>query len=107
MADAYVKPILDRYLTELDGNLRRLGFEGRFYVMLSAGASGSLETALRYPIRLTESGPAAGAVAAGHYARQLGAEAVVSFDMGGTTAKAAMVEHGRPEVGKSIEVDRV
>jgi N-methylhydantoinase A len=107
VANVYVQALIDRYLTELRGRLARLGFAGQLYVMLSSGGIATVETATRFPIRLLESGPAAGALAAATYGRASGHPDLVSFDMGGTTAKLCTVEGGRPLVADEFEVDRV
>jgi N-methylhydantoinase A len=107
VANVYVQDLIDRYLTELHGRLERTGFTGRLYVMLSSGGAATVETAVRFPIRLLESGPAGGALAAAIYGRASGHPDLVSFDMGGTTAKLCVVEQGRPLVADEVEVDRV
>jgi N-methylhydantoinase A len=107
VANVYVQALIDRYLTELQGRLATLGFAGQLYVMLSSGGIATVETATRFPIRLLESGPAAGALAASMYGRAAGHADLVSFDMGGTTAKLCVVEGGRPLVAEEFEVDRV
>lgn len=107
VANVYVRPAVERYLTSLRRRLGDAGFRGQFLVMLSDGGTCTVEAAARVPIRIVESGPAAGALAASHYARRAGASRVLSFDMGGTTAKAAMVEAGRPERAREFEVARV
>jgi N-methylhydantoinase A len=106
VANVYVQDLMARYLTELGDRLTRRGFAGRLYVMLSSGGIATVETAKRFPIRLLESGPAAGALAAATYGRAGGHPDLVSFDMGGTTAKLCVVEEGRPLVADEFEVDR-
>ncbi len=106
-ADAYVKPLLRRYITDLQGQLRELGFERELYMMLSSGGISTADAAIEYPIRLLESGPAAGAFAASYYGRLTGHAHVLSLDMGGTTAKACLVENGTPGVAHMLEADRV
>jgi N-methylhydantoinase A len=106
VANVYVQDLMARYLTELGDRLTRRGFGGRLYVMLSSGGIATVETAKRFPIRLLESGPAAGALAAATYGRAGGHPDLVSFDMGGTTAKLCVVEEGRPLVADEFEVDR-
>jgi N-methylhydantoinase A len=106
VANVYVQDLMARYLTELGDRLVRRGFGGRLYVMLSSGGIATVETAKRFPIRLLESGPAAGALAAATYGRAGGHPDLVSFDMGGTTAKLCVVEEGRPLVADEFEVDR-
>lgn len=106
-ADAYVKPLLRRYLTDLVTQLRALGFGRDLYMMLSSGGITTAATAMEVPIRLLESGPAAGAFAAGYYGALARHEHVLSLDMGGTTAKACLIEHGVPGLAHMLEADRV
>jgi N-methylhydantoinase A len=106
-ANAYVQPRMQRYLTKLEADLRATGFTGALYVMLSAGGIASLREAKEFPIRLIESGPAAGAMAAAFIARLAGLDAVVSYDMGGTTAKMCLVENGAPDHKHDFEAGRV
>jgi N-methylhydantoinase A len=107
IANVYVRPLVERYLRVLEERLRRLGFEGSLYIMLSNGGTASVETAREFPIRLLESGPAAGALAAAFYGRATGFSEVLSFDMGGTTAKACLIEGGEPLTSSDYEVARV
>jgi N-methylhydantoinase A len=107
VANVYVQGLVDRYLDELTGRLARRGFAGRLYVMLSSGGIATVETARRFPIRMLESGPAAGALAAAAFGRASGQDDLISFDMGGTTAKLCVVEDGAPLVAAEFEVDRV
>jgi len=106
VADAYVRPLTDAYLTQMADGLAAQGFAGNLYLMLSGGGSASVESARRHPIRLVESGPAAGALAAGLYGQLTESEPVVSFDMGGTTAKLCLVTDGRPAIVNTLEVGR-
>src|SRR6478735_11885921 len=85
-ANAYVQPRMRRYLDKLEAELARIGFDGRLYVMLSGGGIAAVREAKEFPIRLIESGPAAGAMAAAFIAKLAGLDRVVSYDMGGTTA---------------------
>jgi N-methylhydantoinase A len=107
VANVYVRPVMERYLNSLRRRLVTAGFRGQFLVMLSDGGTCTVEAAARVPIRILESGPAAGAIAASHYARRANVEKLLSFDMGGTTAKAAVVERGRPERTREFEAARV
>jgi N-methylhydantoinase A len=107
VANVYVQGLVDRYLDELTSRLARRGFAGRLYVMLSSGGIATVETARRFPIRMLESGPAAGALAAAAFGRASGQDDLISFDMGGTTAKLCVVEDGAPLVAAEFEVDRV
>ena len=107
LANVYVKRIAERYLRRLADRLRdELGIPGALYVMQSNGGLAEIDIAARFPIRLVESGPAAGALAAAHYGARLGTPDLLSFDMGGTTAKACVIAGGRPLVAPEFEVDR-
>jgi N-methylhydantoinase A len=106
-ANVYVKPIARRYLNKLREEVQQLGFRGDLYIMLSNGGITTCETASEYPIRLIESGPAAGALAASFYSQLKGLEQVISFDMGGTTAKICVIDEGQPMVTTEFEVARV
>jgi len=105
-ANAYVQPVMARYLKELDRRLRALGFACPFLLMTSGGGLTSLETAIRFPIRLVESGPAGGAILAARIARECGLDRVVSFDMGGTTAKLCLIDDASPLLSRAFEVAR-
>jgi N-methylhydantoinase A len=105
-ANVYVMPLMSRYLDDLERKLHDLGVPGRFYIMLSAGGIATPETAKRVPIRLVESGPAAGALAAARMAREIGEPRLLSFDMGGTTAKACVIDGGEPLLAREFEVAR-
>ena len=106
-ANAYVQPLMQRYLDRLEAELGKLGFLGHLYVMLSGGGITTVREAKEYPIRLIESGPAAGAMAASFLARLAGLDRVISFDMGGTTAKMCLVEDGAPDHKYNFEAGRV
>ena len=106
-ADAYVKPLLRRYILDLQEQLRGLGFQRELYMMLSSGGIATATAAIEFPIRLLESGPAAGAFAASYYGQLTGHQHVLSLDMGGTTAKACLIENGVPGVAHMLEADRV
>jgi N-methylhydantoinase A len=107
VANVYVQDLVNSYLSDLSGRLERLGFAGRLYVMLSSGGIATVETACRFPIRMLESGPAAGALAAATFGRASDEQDLLSFDMGGTTAKLCVIEDGVPLVAADFEVDRV
>ena len=107
LANVYVQRITEQYLDRIQDELRRLGSAARLLVMLSSGGTATVETARRFPVRLIESGPAAGALAAAHTGRLAGRPNLLSFDMGGTTAKACLIEDGAPSVTPELEVDRV
>ena len=85
----------------------KIGFVGSFFVMLSSGGIATRETAARFPVRLLESGPAAGALAAAQAGLLSGHRDLLSFDMGGTTAKLCVIEDGQPLKTHEFEVDRV
>ena len=105
-ANAYVQPLMARYLKGLAASLRMRGLACPFLLMTSGGGLTTLETAVRAPIRLVESGPAGGAILASHLARELGLGDVLSFDMGGTTAKLCMIDGGEPLHSRTFEVAR-
>ena len=105
--NAFVQPLMHRYLTRLEDALQTEGFTGPLRLMHSAGGLVSLETARDFPIRLLESGPAGGGLATALFAEGAGLRDVISFDMGGTTAKACMIEDGRAEIAPMMEAARV
>ncbi|WP_428119869.1 hydantoinase B/oxoprolinase family protein [Candidatus Poriferisodalis sp.] len=105
-ANAYIAPLMRRYLTDLDDRLAALGLGGELFLMTSGGGLGTLAEALRFPVRLIESGPAGGAILASEIARGLDCERALSFDMGGTTAKLCIVESGHPRTNREFEVGR-
>ena len=104
--NAYAMPIALPYLRRLTARLASEGFSNTPLIMLSSGGVVGAETAGRNPVRMIESGPAAGALAACHYAEILGIDRLMSFDMGGTTAKACLIENRTPLVTGLFEVDR-
>jgi len=104
--NAATMPVIGPYLEELQAWLRSEGFGGGVLMMLSNGGVVSADDAAQGPIRLVESGPAAGALAGSWFARRLGVERLLCFDMGGTTAKACLIEHGEPELTNTFEVAR-
>ncbi len=105
-ANAYVQPLIARYLVDLERQLAQAGFTCPCLLMTSGGSLVTIATAQAFPVRLIESGPAGGAILASHLARQLGEDQVVSFDMGGTTAKICLIDQGAPLLSRSFEVDR-
>jgi N-methylhydantoinase A len=105
-ANVYVAPLMARYLEDLERQLHGLGVPGQLYVMQSSGGIALPPLARRLPIRLVESGPAAGALAAAQAARERGESRLLSFDMGGTTAKACVIDGGAPLVAREFEVAR-
>jgi N-methylhydantoinase A len=106
-ANVYVQDRIARYLEDIEARLPSTGFAGTFFVMLSSGGIGTAETAARFPVRLLESGPAAGALAAAALGERAGYRDLLSFDMGGTTAKLCAVQGGSPLKVHEFEVDRV
>src|SRR6185437_10482924 len=106
IANAYVQPLMDGYLARMADALQAQQFRGAIYLVTSGGGLTSIETARRFPVRLVESGPAGGAIFAAQTAAQLGEDKVLSFDMGGTTAKICMIEKGEPTTTRVFEVDR-
>jgi 5-oxoprolinase (ATP-hydrolysing) len=106
-ANAYVQPLMDRYIARLERELRVRGFRGDLTFMHSAGGLLSAETARAFPIRMLESGPAGGGLATAFFGAAAGKPDVISFDMGGTTAKACLIEHGRTEIAPMMEAARV
>ncbi len=105
-ANAYVKPLAQRYLDNLVAEAGNLGVKAPFFMMLSNGGLTHIEEAKSRPVLLLESGPAAGALVAAHFGGAAGEKNILAFDMGGTTAKLAMVEDGRPHVSYSFEAAR-
>ena len=105
-ANVYVMPLMARYLDDLERKIADMGIRGGFYIMLSSGGIATPATAKRVPVRLVESGPAAGALAAARAARQAGEDRLLSFDMGGTTAKACVIDRGEPLLAREFEVAR-
>src|SRR3546814_7245509 len=102
-ANAYVQPVMARYLTNLDKALRATGYDCPLFMMMSGGGITTLETAIGNPIRLVESGPAGGAILASHIAAECGLDEVVSLDMGGPTAHSCLIDQGRPQSTGTFE----
>ncbi len=107
VANAYVQPLMARYLRGLEAGLRAQGLDAPVFLMLSGGGLTTIETACRFPVRLVESGPAGGAIFSAHIARQCGLDSVLSFDMGGTTAKICLIDHHKPQTARTFEIARV
>jgi N-methylhydantoinase A len=105
-ANAYIQPVMNRYLASLQQSLSARGFSCPVMLITSAGGLTTLDIARRFPIRLVESGPAGGAILAAHIAAERGHERIVSFDMGGTTAKICLIDGRRPHFSASFEVAR-
>ena len=106
VANAYVRPLAEHYLERLEGALRAAGIPGRLFLMLSNGGLKHVAEAKRVPVQLLESGPAAGALAGAWFGRNAGLERVLAFDMGGTTAKLALVDGHEPLVAWGFEAAR-
>jgi N-methylhydantoinase A len=106
-ANAYLQPMIATYLAKLRRDLDLVGASCPLFLMLSGGGLTTIDTAMRFPVRLVESGPAGGAIFASHIARQCGFERVVSFDMGGTTAKLCLIDDGKPQTNRAFEVARM
>ena len=106
IANAYVRPLMDGYLAGIEDGLRGLGLDAPVLMMMSSGGLCTVDAARRFPVRLVESGPAGGAILARHVAAQNDLSRVLAFDMGGTTAKLTLIDHGRFHMARSFEVAR-
>jgi N-methylhydantoinase A len=106
IANAYIKPLAERYLERLAAQLSAAGIAAPLFMMLSNGGLTHVAEAKRVPIQLLESGPAAGALAAAYFGKRSGAADLLALDMGGTTAKLAVVEDGEPLVTYRFEASR-
>lgn len=102
--NAYIGPIVGRYVGELKDNLKDGGFEGNFLIMQSNGGTMSADAALVKPVAMMESGPVAGVIGCAQLGRELGHDNVISFDMGGTTAKASLIEKGETRVVTGYQI---
>lgn len=107
VANAYVQPLVEKYLARLEKGLADVGINAPLHIMLSNGGSCAVDTASRFPIRLVESGPCGGALAAAHAGEQIQADKILAFDMGGTTAKAVLCANGEFPITTESEVARV
>jgi N-methylhydantoinase A len=107
VANAYVQPMMARYLRQLEADLLAAGIAAPLFMMMSGGGLTTIDTACRFPIRLVESGPAGGASFSAHISRECGLDRVLSFDMGGTTAKICLIDDFQPQTARSFEVARV
>ena len=101
-ANAYLQPLMGSYIGKLERELTRAGFRCPMLLMTSGGGITTAETAIRFPVRLVESGPAGGAIFAACIARQHGLDQVVSFDMGGTTAKICFIDKAQPQTARAV-----
>ena len=106
VANAYVRPLMASYLYRLSDQMKAMGFTAPLFLMMSGGGLTTLETAARFPIRLVESGPAGGAILASQIAAECSLPGVLSFDMGGTTAKICLLSDGEPERARKFEIAR-
>ncbi len=106
IANAYIKPLMKSYLGRLEGRLRAVGVDCPIFLMHSGGGIISIESAAEFPVRLVESGPAGGAVFAADIAARYGLDKVLSFDMGGTTAKICLIKQQTPKTSRVFEVAR-
>lgn len=106
VANAYIKPLMKSYLGRLEGRLQDEGVACNIFLMHSGGGIISIESAAEFPVRLVESGPAGGAVFAAHIAARYGLDKVLSFDMGGTTAKICLIKNQTPKTSRVFEVAR-
>ena len=107
VVNAYVMTAIQTYLRGLQQALGERGYRGRLFVMQSSGGVATAEAMARYPVRMIESGPAAGALMAAVYGELTGQRDLIAFDMGGTTAKLALIENGRPFTTTAFELHRV
>ena len=104
VVNAYVRPVMQRYLNAMRGGLQTMGIEGPLLMMQSAGGLTPESDAARLPVFVLESGPAAGVLAAGFTAQRLGTDNLITLDMGGTTAKASIIENGAVAYSSEYEV---
>lgn len=107
VANAYVLPLMRRYINDLQDKLTGMGLEGPLNVMLSGGGIAALRVAQEAPIQMIESGPAAGAISGAYYGKLTHTESLIAFDMGGTTAKMCLIENAEPEHANTFEAGRV
>ncbi|MFT5131938.1 MAG: N-methylhydantoinase A [Gammaproteobacteria bacterium] len=107
VANAYVQPLASRHFIKLAEGLAALGIKAELFMMQSNGGIVTANTGREFPIKLTESGPAAGALAAAFYGELVDHRNLISFDMGGTTAKACIIDQGQPTRTTDFEVARV
>ena len=107
VANAYVQPLMSQHLQRLSKDLQNFGIKCPLHLMLSGGGITTLDTARRFPVRLVESGPAGGAIFAASIAQQLDLDDILSYDMGGTTAKICLIQNGQPQTARNFEVARM
>ncbi len=106
IGNAYIKPLMGSYLEDLSGALTAEGLAASLFIMTSGGGMTTLDTAIKAPIRLVESGPSGGAILACQVAEQCDVDKVVAFDMGGTTAKLCLIEEFKPHRSRQFEIAR-
>ena len=104
--NAYIQPVISPYLGILEKQLRLIGIGCPIFLMLSNGGLSDVETGKQFPVRMVESGPAGGAILAGKISKECKLDKVVSFDMGGTTAKVCLLDDGNPDTAREFEVAR-
>src|SRR5213594_4021946 len=107
VVNAYVMTAIRDYLRAMAAAMTGRGYRGRLFVMQSSGGIATAEAMQRHPVRMIESGPAAGALMAAAYGELTGHRDLIAFDMGGTTAKLALIEQGRPATTTAFELHRV
>ncbi|MCC7461086.1 MAG: hydantoinase/oxoprolinase family protein [Gammaproteobacteria bacterium] len=107
VANAYVKPLTERYLRSLRERLAALGFRRRLFIMLSSGGVTSAEVAAAFPVRIIESGPSAAVIAGQYFSRRFDLPDMFCFDMGGTTAKSCLIQNGHAAIVPTFEIGRV
>ena len=106
VVNSYIKPLMSRYLKKLESELKQKGFNCPLLLMTSGGTLTNVTSACNNPVRLVESGPAGGAILATSIAEDLKLDKVISFDMGGTTAKITIIENQKAIKAREFEVDR-
>ena len=104
VVNAFVKPVVDRYLAAVEDGVKRIGIVAPLMVMQSSGGIAKAATARQFPAYCVESGPAAGAIGAAALGEMLGEANIIAFDMGGTTAKACLIEGSEPRLTDEMEV---
>ena len=106
IANAYIQPLMKTYLSDFEARFMEQGLTCPILMMTAGGGMTTLETAARLPIRLVESGPAGGAILAARIAKEISEKNVLSFDMGGTTAKLCLIDNYRPQTARKFEISR-
>ena len=106
-ANAYVQPLISEYIFKLTKSLKKMGFSGNFHMIQSSGGLAAPETCIDLPIRFLESGPAGGAQNTAFIGKHINKPDIISFDMGGTTAKTCLIQNGQPEISTFLEVGRI